>query len=307
MDASGYSSFIRNRRLESYFDTEYRSDRETTSKAVEEVVARTKATDVYVDDDGWFSVLISWIRIATCFVTMMFTTFIWALIMLLLFPWPYERIRQGNIYGHATGRLLMWILGNPIKIEGVEHSKNKAVYISNHASPIDIILIMWLTPTGTVGIAKKEIIWYPLFGQLYVLANHLRIDRSNPSAAIESMKEATRAVVKNKLSLIIFPEGTRSRNGRLLPFKKGFVHLALQTGLPIVPIVMTGTHRAWRKGSLHVRPAPIAVKYLPPIKTDGWTVDKIDKYIELVHDMYVKHLPESQKPLPLDHTNRSTS
>ncbi|XP_065630113.1 1-acyl-sn-glycerol-3-phosphate acyltransferase-like isoform X2 [Quercus suber] len=66
---------------------------------------------------------------------------------------------------------------------------------------------MWLTPTGTVGIAKKEIIWYPLFGQLYVLANHLRIDRSNSTAAIESMKEAARAVVKNNLSLIIFPEG----------------------------------------------------------------------------------------------------
>lgn len=90
-----------------------------------------------------------------------------------------------------------------------------------------------------------QIIWYPLFGQLYVLANHLRIDRSNVTAAIESMKEvcsifpascttylpkvltsihcniqAARAVVKNNLSLIIFPEGTRSKNGRLLPFKK---------------------------------------------------------------------------------------
>lgn len=95
-----------------------------------------------------------------------------------------------------------------------------------------------------------QIIWYPLFGQLYVLANHLRIDRSNPTAAIESMKEVTlfpphclsciffpvyltcnpyhaqaaRAVVKNNLSLIIFPEGTRSKNGRLLPFKKALIH-----------------------------------------------------------------------------------
>ncbi|XP_075481310.1 1-acyl-sn-glycerol-3-phosphate acyltransferase-like [Primulina tabacum] len=113
--------------------------------------------------------------------------------------------------------MLTWILGNPIKIEGAEYSSEMAIYISNHASPIDIFLVMWLTPTGTIGIAKKEIISYPLIGQLYVLANHLRIDRSNPTAAIESMKEVANAIVKNDLSLIIFPEGTRSKNGRLLP------------------------------------------------------------------------------------------
>lgn len=67
-----------------------------------------------------------------------------------------------------------------------------------------------------------QIIWYPLFGQLYVLANHLRIDRSNQTAAIASMKEAAQAIIDNNLSLVIFPEGTRSRSGRLLPFKKVF-------------------------------------------------------------------------------------
>lgn len=133
----------------------------------------------------------------------------------------------------------MWILGNPIKIEGTEFANERAIYISNHASPIDIFLIMWLTPTGTVGIAKKEvssfllalevlwgkcrlvlnlvgvvwhikiclgkcitqIVWYPLFGQLYVLASHLRIDRSNPTAAIESMKEVNLLIE----ILIFFP------------------------------------------------------------------------------------------------------
>jgi len=76
-------------------------------------------------------------------------------------------------------------------VEGLdlEHLRARGIFICNHASPLDIFLVMWLAPTGTVGIAKKEIIWYPLFGQLYVLANHLRIDRSNPAAAIRSMKE----------------------------------------------------------------------------------------------------------------------
>ncbi|XP_044493046.1 1-acyl-sn-glycerol-3-phosphate acyltransferase-like isoform X2 [Mangifera indica] len=305
MESAGSDSFLRNRRFDSFFNTSSESQvKEPLKIPVKQVEYRSggpqasnECVDGDGDDDGWFCVLISWVRIVTCFVTMMVTTFIWALIMILLLPWPYERIRQGNVYGHVTGRLLMWILGNPIKIEGADYSKERAIYISNHASPIDIFLVMWLTPTGTVGIAKKEIIWYPLFGQLYVLARHIRLDRAKPTAAIQSMKEAACAIVENKLSLIIFPEGTRSKNGRLLPFKKGFIHLALQSRLPIVPMVLTGTHRAWRKGSLHVRPAPITVRYLPPISTADWTADKIDDYMTMLHDMYIKNLPEPQKPL----------
>ncbi|KAG6689652.1 hypothetical protein I3843_11G183800 [Carya illinoinensis] len=296
MENGGTSSFPRFRRLECCFNASSRLGvKETPKIPAKELGSKLKA-NMYLDEEGWGSVLLSWIRVVICFATMMVTTFVWALIMLALIPWPYERIRQGNIYGHITGRLMMWILGNPTKIQGAEFSSKRAIYISNHASPLDIFLIMWLTPTGTVGIAKKEIIWYPLFGQLYVLANHLRIDRSNPTAAIESMKQAARAIVENNLSLIIFPEGTRSKNGRLLPFKKGFVHLALQSGLPIVPMVLTGTHLAWKKGSLNVRPAPLTVRYLPPISTNDWTADKIDDYIKMIHDLYVKHLPESQRP-----------
>ncbi|XP_042521066.1 1-acyl-sn-glycerol-3-phosphate acyltransferase-like [Macadamia integrifolia] len=305
MESAGGSSFLRSRRLGSCFNASSLSSAVESSKVKRRAAGVPKPkTDDFVDDNSWIAVVISCIKIVTCFVTMMFTTFLWALIMFLLLPWPCARIRQGNVYGHVTGRLLMWILGNPIKIEGAEFSKTRAIYISNHASPLDIFLIMWLTPTGTVGIAKKEIIWYPLFGQLYVLANHLRIDRSNPSSAIESLKQAARAIVGNNLSLIIFPEGTRSKNGRLLPFKKGFVHMAFQSRLPIVPMVLTGTHLAWRKNSLHVRPAPLTVKFLPPIRTEDWTADKIDDYINMVHDIYVKHLPEAQRPLASEEENR---
>uniref|UniRef100_A0A1D1Y105 1-acyl-sn-glycerol-3-phosphate acyltransferase n=1 Tax=Anthurium amnicola TaxID=1678845 RepID=A0A1D1Y105_9ARAE len=301
MEASGLCSFLRNRRLGSFFESGYPSPRPRKQPADEELVEgrhRGAATEssAFEDDDRWVTVLSSALKIVACFVTMMGTTFVWALIMLVLLPWPYARVRQGNLYGHLTGWLMMQILGNPVKIEGSEFSNTKAIYICNHASPLDIFLVMWLTPTGTVGIAKKEIIWYPLFGQLYVLASHLRIDRSNPTASIESVKEAARAIVKNNLSLIIFPEGTRSKTGRLLTFKKGFVHVALQSHLPIVPIVVTGTHLAWRKNSLRVRPAPLTVKFLPPIKTDDWESGKINEYVEMVHKLYVSHLPKSQQP-----------
>lgn len=78
---------------------------------------------------------------------------------------------------------------------------------------------------------------------------------------------------------------------------QGFVHLAIQSRLPIVSIVLTGTHLAWRKGSLHVRPAPLTVKYLPPIKTDDWTTDKINDHVKLIHGIYMENLPQTQRPL----------
>nr|Q42868.1 RecName: Full=1-acyl-sn-glycerol-3-phosphate acyltransferase; Short=1-AGP acyltransferase; Short=1-AGPAT; AltName: Full=Lysophosphatidic acid acyltransferase; Short=LPAAT [Limnanthes alba]AAC49185.1 lysophosphatidic acid acyltransferase [Limnanthes alba] len=255
------------------------------------------------DKDGIFMVLLSCFKIFVCFAIVLITAVAWGLIMVLLLPWPYMRIRLGNLYGHIIGGLVIWLYGIPIEIQGSEHTKKRAIYISNHASPIDAFFVMWLAPIGTVGVAKKEVIWYPLLGQLYTLAHHIRIDRSNPAAAIQSMKEAVRVITEKNLSLIMFPEGTRSGDGRLLPFKKGFVHLALQSHLPIVPMILTGTHLAWRKGTFRVRPVPITVKYLPPINTDDWTVDKIDDYVKMIHDIYVRNLPASQKPL--GSTNRS--
>ncbi|XP_020584428.1 1-acyl-sn-glycerol-3-phosphate acyltransferase-like [Phalaenopsis equestris] len=307
MEIASMSSLLRGRWLDSYFEAILRSPEPERKKYAasgdkqQELRSRPSVSAdgevEFVDDDRWITVLISVFRIVACVVTMLATTMFWTMVMLVLLPWPYLRVRQGNLYGHFTGRLMMWILGNPIKIEGSEFSNTRAIYICNHASPLDIFLVMWLVPTGTVGIAKKEIIWYPMFGQLYVLANHLRIDRSNPMVAIESMKKVAQAIVKKNLSLIIFPEGTRSKTGRLLPFKKGFVHIALQSRLPIVPMVLTGTHVAWRKNSLRVRPAPLKVRYLPPIKTSDWEEKYIHKYVEMVHNLYLQHLPESQKPL----------
>ncbi|KAG6756609.1 hypothetical protein POTOM_040044 [Populus tomentosa] len=315
---TGGGSFTRNRRLESFLDTNSTSNGKQTPKIlVREEVVKSPTSDVYVEDDGWISALISCVKIVGSvikrFNLQVFiqniafcsrTEFMQNENLMKNIIYNARRIHCGrlneqalNLVEENVNELLMWILKNPIRIEGTEFSNERAVYVCNHASPIDIFLMMWLTPTGTVGIAKKEIIWYPLFGQIYVLANHLRIDRSNPTAAIQSMKEVAHAVVKNNLSLAIFPEGTRSKNGRLLPFKKGFVHLALQTRLPIVPVVLTGTHHAWRNGGLRVQPAPITVKYLRPIKTDDWTEDKVNDYVRLLHDIYVENLPEAQRPL----------
>lgn len=108
MENTGGGSFMRNRRLASFLNTNSTPNaKEIPKKWGKEEEEKRVSRDVYVDDDGWISALISYIRIVVCFVSMMLTTFIWALIMLFLLPWPHERIRQSNIYGHVTGRMLV--------------------------------------------------------------------------------------------------------------------------------------------------------------------------------------------------------
>lgn len=108
MEKTASGSVMRNRRLESFFNASPIPNMGVSWKiGSKKGVGEKPKTDLYVEDDGWMSILISWIRIVTCFVSMMVTTFVWALIMLVLLPWPYERLRQGNIYGHVTGRMLV--------------------------------------------------------------------------------------------------------------------------------------------------------------------------------------------------------
>lgn len=108
MENTANGSFIRNRRLESLFNPSSLPNIGVSWKiGPKKEVGKKMKSEFYVDDYGWMDVLISWIRIFTCFMLTMVTTSIWALIMLVLLPWPYERVRQGNIYGHVTGRMLV--------------------------------------------------------------------------------------------------------------------------------------------------------------------------------------------------------
>ena len=123
-----------------------------------------------------------------------------------------------------------------------------------------MFLGMWLCPYGGVGIAKQEITRIPVFGLAYKLSGHLLLDRGNKERAIASMDLLVKVVKKHDLSIWLWPEGTRSRQGELLPFKKGFVHLAIATGLPIVPIVTHNAPRVWPVGTFRFSPGEVQVK-----------------------------------------------
>lgn len=212
------------------------------------------------------------------------------------------RIAFCNNYGGFFGRVCLYLSGSKVQVEGREHldRTRAAIYITNHTSLLDIFLMMWLTPTGTCSVAKKQILYYPLYGILFWLSGHLMIDRSNTEKAVASLKELEKYVREKKLSVVIFPEGTRQRNGRIGLFKKGFVHMAIATGLPVVPIVVTNAHKGWKAKSATIAKSSIHVQVLPAYDTSLWRSDDVEGAIREIMDLYIKHLPHDQRPLPED-------
>lgn len=220
-------------------------------------------------------------------------------ICFLLLPWRGLRVRLANVYGKMVGRTGVWLIGARPLIHDRERLNGSfpAIYVSNHASNLDIALGMWLCPIGGCGVAKKEVARVPFFGWLYWLSGHLLVDRENRDNAIAALKSVADAVHRENLGIWIWPEGTRSRDGRLLPFKKGMGHLALATRLPIVPVVIHDAHKAWTKHGFQTRAMDVHIEVLPPIPTTDWTAERLDAHIESVRQVIIDKLGPDQKPL----------
>lgn len=242
--------------------------------------------------------LIGTSRLLVGAVVMALGVVLWTGLILVLLPSRVSRIKACNYFGKSVCRSMVWLSGCTVTVRGLKHldRSRPAIYAANHTSILDAFLGAYLAPVGTVGIAKKEVIWYPFFGQLYLLSGHLRIDRGRTNRAKASLARLGALVRSRGLSIFIWPEGTRSPDGRLLPLKKGLAHMAIQTGLPIVPLVITGGHRAWEKHSLRLVPVPIAIDVLPPIDTSGWDIDHIEQQIEEVAQRFREILPPDQQP-----------
>ncbi len=239
----------------------------------------------------------SWVRLGAGLVYMALSFVVHAVVLLVLLPTRGLRIRSCNVYGWITGRVVTWLSGSRLEVQGREHldAARPAIYLSNHASVLDIFIGIQLGPMGTCGVAKKEIVYTPFFGQLYWLSGHLMLDRGNRDKAVAAMKRLEEKVSRYGLSIWMFPEGTRSRDGRLLPFKKGVYHLAVGTGLPVVPVVVKGAHKAWETGTLRLTGHPIEVEVLPAIDTSGWGERSSDDVIAELEQVYDAHLPEGQR------------
>jgi 1-acyl-sn-glycerol-3-phosphate acyltransferase len=220
-------------------------------------------------------------------------------IAILLLPWRVLRIKLCNYYGKIIGYTIVRIAGvNPVlrSMERINRA-HPAIYVANHASTLDAFLSIWMCPIGGSGVMKKQVYKIPFFGQLYMLSGHLALNREDKSKAIAGIEDIVQVVKKHRISIWIMPEGTRSRDGRLLPFKLGFVHIALATGLPIIPVIIHGAHKTWVKGSTYVEPTAIEIDVLDPISTTNWSSDTSRKHAEDVQRIFIEHLRDDQKPL----------
>lgn len=220
-------------------------------------------------------------------------------IALLLLPFRVLRIKLCNYYGKTIGYSITRIAGVTPVVHHGERIKQShpAIYVANHASTLDAFLSIWLCPVGGCGVMKKEVTRIPFFGQLYLLSGHLWLDRGNKESAIAALEGIANVVKKHKLSIWIMPEGTRSKDGRLRPLKLGFVHLAIATGLPIVPIVLHGVHKNWVKGTWFVKPTTVDIEVLEAIDTSKWRAETAREHAAEVFSALASRLREDQKPL----------
>ena len=159
-----------------------------------------------------------------------------------------------------------WMVGVRWEVIGRERLDPKQTYIfmANHQSNIDPPVFVPLIGRRVFILAKKELFKIPIFGYAMRRAQFIAVDRGNRDSAVDSVRQAI-DVLNSGLSTMVYPEGTRSRDGRLLPFKKGPFHLAMDSGVPVVPVTIVGAHEVWPKGKFRITPGLIKVIFHAPV------------------------------------------
>ncbi len=192
------------------------------------------------------------------------------------------------------------IAGLKVDVKDEKHlwSHRPAVFIFNHQSNADAIIMAKLLRRDIAGVGKKEIADNPIMGALFRAAGTVLIDRKNKDKAIEAMQPLVDAMKVDGKSVVIAPEGTRSASIKLGPFKKGAFHLAIQAGVPIVPVVIHNTHDFWPKGHTFIRPTTVNVTVLPPIDTGAWSAETLDQHIDDVRRSFLRELGQEEKEKP---------
>lgn len=195
--------------------------------------------------------------------------------------------RAGEFFVQAWSRAFLAVAPVHYAVSGTEHVAPGTQYffLSNHLSNFDIPLLFRAIPTPIRFLAKKELYKIPVFAQALNVAGIVKIDRGAGASSYSAINEGVAKAKKNGYSLIVFPEGTRSRGGDLHPFKKGAFRMAISTGLPVVPVTVNGTWEVWPPGSKVFYKGDASVVIHAPIPTAGLTVKDIDSLRTQVHDV----------------------
>ena len=207
--------------------------------------------------------------------------------------------RTGN-GPHLLARLwansLLWVSRVKITVIGTEKldPERSYIYMPNHQSNADIPLLLGRLPVQFRWLAKAELFKIPIFGRAMRGVGYISIDRSNRKSAFKSLARAARTI-RDGTSVLIFPEGTRSRDGHLLPFKKGGFVLAVDSGVPIVPIIIRGTRDIIPKGHFMIRPAPVTMQILDPVETTNYTRKTKDALLAHIRTILIDNLEKERQ------------
>ena len=199
--------------------------------------------------------------------------------------------------GRSWARILFFCARVRIEVHGQEHIPKgiPVVFASNHQSQFDIPALYLALPVQFRFVVKQELFKIPLFGQAMRRAGYVPIDRSGGKRAIKSLRDAVRRI-QSGTSVVVFPEGTRSPDGTLLPFKSGALLIASKACVPIVPIGIWGTYKVLPKGSLWVRPGNVVVTIGAPVDTRSFTGPGAKEgLVEEVRDRIASLINKSRK------------
>jgi len=169
------------------------------------------------------------------------------------------------------------------------------LFAANHTSNADAPAIVDAIPRRIAILGRKSLFDIPVVGTAFRLAKFVPVDRENRDAALASVKQAVE-YIREGFSFLVYPEGTRSPDGRLRRFKKGSFVIAIEAGIPIVPVACAGAHRIMKKKSLIIRPGKVTVRFGKPIDASAYTIERRDELAQRVHDAVAAELPEDQKP-----------
>ncbi|QJB68047.1 HAD-IB family hydrolase [Parasphingorhabdus halotolerans] len=200
------------------------------------------------------------------------------------------------------GDIATALTGCELEVTGEENlwTARPCIFVFNHQSKADVMILAKLIRKDMGGVGKKEIRDTPIIGKLMELAGTVFIDRADGRSAIKAMEPLIEAIQVDRKSIVIAPEGTRTLSPKLGPFKKGAFHMAMQAGVPMVPIVIHNAGDIAPKNEFLMRPARVRVEVLPPVDTSDWSVKSINEHVAEVRGMFLKALGQDTEEEALE-------
>lgn len=235
------------------------------------------------------------IRSAVLVVLGVLITGIMSVVAVIIGLWPNAENKVHRI-ANIWAKMILFFSATRVELVGGENVllESPQVFMANHQSDFDIFIVLAFVPGQFRWIAKKELFRVPIFGPAMRRAGYIEIDRQHHEKAVQSIAEAARKIREGK-SVMTFPEGTRSKDGTIKPFKQGVFHLAIQSGVPITPISIIGSGSIMPKRSLRVYPGKITMVIGKPIPVKDYPVEKRGELIEKVRSVIVKNYEECAK------------